>query len=200
MTKEEFLQALRQSLAALPEEEREERLAFLAEAIDDRMEEGMTESEAVALCGSVEEITESVAAEMPLTALVKRAAAPKRHRSAGMILLLVLGSPVWLPVLAAVFALALTLYLVLWVLVLAVWIIEVAVAACALSGVIMAVYYAVQKNLPGAGIMLGAALVAAGLALLLFPAACALTRGLAKGTKSAVLNLKKRILRKEAKA
>ena len=51
MTKKEFLARLRRGLAQLPPEEREERLAFYSEMIDDRMEEGLSEQEAVAsLC------------------------------------------------------------------------------------------------------------------------------------------------------
>jgi uncharacterized membrane protein len=45
MTKQEFLDRLAKKI---PKDEREERLAFYSEMIDDRMEEGMTEAEAVA--------------------------------------------------------------------------------------------------------------------------------------------------------
>ena len=56
MTKQEFLDRLRRSLAGLPLEDAEERLAFYDEMIDDRMEEGLAEEEAVSSFGTPEEI------------------------------------------------------------------------------------------------------------------------------------------------
>ena len=56
MNKQEFLDRLRKGLSGLPQAEREERLLFYSEMIDDRMEEGLTEEEAVAALGSLEEI------------------------------------------------------------------------------------------------------------------------------------------------
>ena len=53
MDKQEFLKKLRQGL---PAEDREERILFYTEMIDDRMEEGYSEEEAVASVGSLDEI------------------------------------------------------------------------------------------------------------------------------------------------
>ena len=47
MNKELFLSSLRESLDGLSGEDIAERLAFYSEAIDDRMEDGLTEEEAV---------------------------------------------------------------------------------------------------------------------------------------------------------
>ena len=47
MTKKEFLAKGRKALSHLPKEELEERLAFYGEMIDDRMEEGLSETDAV---------------------------------------------------------------------------------------------------------------------------------------------------------
>ena len=51
MTKKEFLSALSRGLSKLPRKEREERVNFYAEMIDDRIEEGMPEPDAVASVG-----------------------------------------------------------------------------------------------------------------------------------------------------
>ena len=58
MNKEEFLNALRSALAGLPQEDIEERLAFYSESIDDRVEDGLTEEEAVEAIGTVAEVRE----------------------------------------------------------------------------------------------------------------------------------------------
>lgn len=56
MNKQEFLKELRGRLAGLPEEDIDERLTFYGEMIEDRMEEGLSEAEAVSAIGSVDEI------------------------------------------------------------------------------------------------------------------------------------------------
>ena len=60
MTKKEFLAALRRKLRAVPQAELRERLGFYSEIIDDKMEEGLTEGEAVADVGNVDEIAEQI--------------------------------------------------------------------------------------------------------------------------------------------
>ena len=52
MRKQEFLDRLERLLACLPADQVAESKAFYAEVIDDRMEDGMTEEEAVAAMGS----------------------------------------------------------------------------------------------------------------------------------------------------
>ena len=56
MRKQEFLAKLRKGLSGLPQDDIEERLIFYSEMIEDRKEEGLSEEEAVAAIGSVDEI------------------------------------------------------------------------------------------------------------------------------------------------
>ena len=78
MTKQEFLDRLHRSLAGLPLEDAEERLAFYDEMIDDRMEEGLAEEEAVSSFGAQEEIADQILSEIPLSRLVRERVKPKR--------------------------------------------------------------------------------------------------------------------------
>ena len=82
MTKMVFLLRLQAQLQGLPPQEVEERLHFYGEMIDDRMEEGVSEEEAVAAVGSVEEIVQQILADTPLTALIKEKVRPKRRLTA----------------------------------------------------------------------------------------------------------------------
>ena len=107
MTKEEFKTQLRQRLSGLPQGDIEERISFYEESINDRMEEGMPEEEAVAGIGTMDEIVEQIMSEIPLTRLVRDKVKPKRKFKAWEIVLLVLGSPVWLPLLITGIALML---------------------------------------------------------------------------------------------
>ena len=56
MTKKKFLESLGAELSRLPKREIEECLAFYGEMIDDRMEEGLSEAEAVMAVGDVKKI------------------------------------------------------------------------------------------------------------------------------------------------
>ena len=71
MTKNDFLKELEKGLSGLPKNDISERLDFYGEMIDDRMEEGFTESDAVAACGSVDEIVSQTLNDIPLKKIVK---------------------------------------------------------------------------------------------------------------------------------
>lgn len=118
MNKKDFLAALDRSLTGLPTEDREKSLSFYEEMISDRMEEGETEEEAMAAIGTVEEITAQVLADIPLTRLVRAKVRPGRALKVWEIVLLILGCPLWLPLLLAGAALLLSVYLLLWAVVL----------------------------------------------------------------------------------
>ncbi len=63
MDKKSFLDQLRERLSFLPASELERTLAYYSEIISDRMDNGMSEQEAVAAVGSIDEIVESVSTE-----------------------------------------------------------------------------------------------------------------------------------------
>ena len=198
MDKAEFLDELRRRLSGLPQFDLEERLEFYAEMIDDRMEDGLSEAEAVAGIGSVDAVAEQIMADIPLTRLVKEKAKRVRRLRAWEIVLLVLGSPVWLPVLAAGGAVCLSLYLALWAVLLSFWAADLAFVLGALGGVVGAVLSGLRGSLAAAALMLGAAFVCAGLALVAFAAFLALTKGLLRLTKKLLLGVKRLFIGKEA--
>ena len=120
MNKEEFLNRLREALKGLPAAETEKSALYYAEILDDRMEDGMSEVEAVASLGAPEEVAENLKLELPLGTLV-RSKMSGSGVGAGTVVLLVLGSPVWLPLLLAGLAVALSLAVSLWAIVLSLW-------------------------------------------------------------------------------
>ena len=65
MTRDEFLNRLGELLACLPADQVKETQEFYAEAIADRMEDGMTEAEAVAAMGTPGEVAEATLDELP---------------------------------------------------------------------------------------------------------------------------------------
>ena len=93
MTKQEFLARL---AAKLPKSEREEQLAFYSEMIDDRIEDGLSEEQAVLAVGTAKEIIAQTVAEIPLAKIAKERIKSNRRLKAWEIVLLAFGSPIWL--------------------------------------------------------------------------------------------------------
>ena len=197
MLKQEFLNALRDKLSGLPQADIEERLTFYGEMIDDRMEEGLSEQEAVEAIGPVDEVVSEIVAETPLSKLVKEKIKPKRKMRAWEIILLVLGFPLWFPLLITALVLILVFYIVLWTLVICLWAIEVALWASALACLVGTVgLFITGQPIPAFG-ALGAALILAGLSILLFFACKAATLGTAKLAGKIIHGVKRLFVGKE---
>lgn len=181
----------------MPNEDIDERLSFYSEMIDDRMEEGLSEEEAVAAIGPVDEVISQIIAETPLAKIVKEKIKPKRELKAWEIVLIILGFPLWLPLMTVAFVLILVFYIVLWVLVICLWAIEIALWACALFGVAASIAY-IARGYVGFGIVLiGAGLFLAGLSVFLFVACKAATVGTARFAKKIARGIKRLFLGKE---
>jgi len=197
MNKQEFLAQLRERLSGLPQEDIEERLSFYGEMIDDRMEEGLSEEEAVAAIGLVEEIAAQAVAEIPLAKIARERMRPKRRLSAWEILLLALGSPLWLSLGLAVFAVLFALVLSLWAVVLSLWAVDVSLGACTLGGVLACVLFAAGGNRASGLAVLAAGCVCAGLAIFLFFGCRAATKGFWYFMKKTGVWTKRCLIRKE---
>ncbi len=197
MNKQTFLDELRRGLAGLPQDDIEERIAFYSEMIDDRMEEGLSEEAAIAEIGPVSGVVKQILADTPLTKLVKERIKPKRKTSALQIVLLVLGFPLWFPLLITAFAVLLTVYIVIWSLVIVLWAIFLAFAAGALGCLVGAVLLAVKGRLVEALLGFGGALALAGLSILMFFVCVAASKGMAKLTAKMALFIKSLFVGKE---
>ena len=65
MNKTEFIFELGKRLEGLPKEDIIEKLSFYSEMIDDRIEDGASEEEAIAGLGSPEKVAEEIIADYP---------------------------------------------------------------------------------------------------------------------------------------
>ena len=197
MKKLEFLLQLHDKLSCLPQDDIEERLAFYNEMIDDRMEEGLSEEEAVAGIGTVEQIVTQILADTPLSKLVRKKIKPKKGLKAWETILLAVGSPLWLSLLLAVFAVVFSLYIALWAVVICLWAVFVSLAACTPGGIVSGVVFAATGNaLPGIA-MIGAALACAGLSIFLFYGCKAANKGCIWLTQKIILSIKRCFIKKE---
>lgn len=200
MTKEAYLERIRTRLQSLPPEDRERSLAFYAESIEDRMEDGMSEEEAVASMENPDEAARKIQMAMPLPALVKARVKDRRKMGALEIILLVLGSPIWLSLLLAALVVALSFVLVVWALVLALGAVALALAVSSVAVLASAVYAVFKLGLQAGVLALSAALLLAGLAILTGIATYWAGRGAAALSKAMLRGLKSLLIRKEEQA
>ena len=198
MNKKEFLAALRAGLAGLPEADVQHWLDFYSEIIDDRMEEGMTESEAVADVGCVHDIVTQILSETPLPKLVHAKVKPKRPMKAWEIILLVLGSPVWVPLACAAVLVLLAGYAVLWACIITLYAVDLTAALGGVAGLVGSLLLAPSGELAARVFLLGAGLACLGLAVLLFFVFNQISVWILRLSKKALLALKFRFVQKEA--
>lgn len=198
MKKQEFIDALRKKLSGLPYREVEERLNFYGEMIDDRIEEGIEEADAIADFGSIDEIAEGIIADIPLAKIAKERIKPKRRLKAWEITLIALGSPIWLSLAIAAVAVVLSLYVVLWSVIVSIWAVFVAFAASALGVGVAGGALALVGFAPAGAAMIGAALVCAGLAILSVFGCIAATKGILLLTRKIALGIKNCFIGKES--
>ena len=197
MSKQEFLVQLRKGLSGLPQEDIEERLTFYSEMIDDQMEEGITEEDAVSRIGSVDTIISQIKADIPLAKLVREKITPKKHVKIWEIVLLVLGSPIWLSLLIAALAVILSLYASLWSVVISLWAVFGSLIGCAFGGVVTGIVIACSGNALSGIAMLAAGIICAGLSIFMFYGCKAATKGILILTKKFAVWIKNCFIKKE---
>lgn len=190
MNKQDFLAQLRKGLFGLPQKEIEEHLTFYSEIIDDRMEEGLSEEEAVSEVGSVDKIVAQVVADISLTKIAKERIKSKKRLSAGEIILLALGSPIWISLGIAAFAVIFSLYISLWA-------VFGSLVGCSIGGVLSGVIFTIGGNGTSGIAMLGASIVCAGLTIFMFYGCKAVTDGTLTLTKKVAIWIKKCFIKKE---
>ncbi|MCI5744743.1 MAG: DUF1700 domain-containing protein [Erysipelotrichaceae bacterium] len=137
MTKEAFLNGLKKGLKGLPNNDIEEHIAFYDEMIEDKKEDGISEEEAILQIGSIDDVVKQILSETSFKKLVKEKIKKPSNLRVWEIVLLIIGSPLWITLLLC----ALTFILVLYVLIYTLLIVILAIVlslfvsfiACAIS-------------------------------------------------------------------
>lgn len=198
MKKEEFLSELRNKLNGLPKDDVDNRISFYSEMIDDRIDDGKTEEEAVADIGTVDDVVNDIAKDTPLVKLVKEKVKPKRSLRAWEIVLIVLGFPLWFPLLLVAFILCLVAYILLWVLVIVSYAVELSLIAGAIGGIVIFFAYLFgggEVNL----MVLGTSIMCAGASVLMFFGCVGATKVSIKLSKAIINGIKSSIIKKGRK-
>ena len=197
MNKQEFLTAITYGLGGLPREDVARWVEYYDEILSDRIEDGMSEQDAVAAMGKPGEVVEEIIAQTPIRALVKERVRPRHRLVVWEILLIALGSPIWLSLALSAFAVILSVFAVLWSLVLSVWACEASMLVTGPAGILVAVLKLCTGSPYQAFFLLGCSLAVMGSALLGIPLCKAFTRLMAYCSKKFLLLLKLMLVGRE---
>ena len=207
MTKQEFIDELRERLSKLPLTDTEEQIRFYEEMISDRMEEGLSEEEAIEDIGSIDAIYEQVTKDAPKSHLkldkTKQKVESQRRKK---IIILSSTTIIWVPVLIALASAALgiavslaaviiSLFVTLWALVASAWAVFAAFALSTPLALLIAILNVLNGNILSGIAILGGAMVVAGLAIFTFFGALYATKGSVILTKKSFVGISKLIHR-----
>ena len=211
MTKEQFLSELQNRLSFLPSSEVAPFISYYREMIEDRMEEGMSETDAVAGLGDIGRIVEVIQYEMPVTSLVvssvrektseAKAKAESRWPAWGkglVIALLIIGSPIWVSLLIAGLGLLVGLLAAKLAIIVAVAAVVLAMAVGSVAALVIGCANLFSQ--PAAGIaLIGAGLLGVGLTILAYLLAVIIIKGIIQLIKLLFHWLKGLFVKKEAR-
>lgn len=197
MTKLEFLEELKKGLSGLPQEDIDERIDFYSEMIDDKIEEGILEADAIASIGDAQDIVSQIVAEAPIFKLVKERVKPKTKLKPLEIVVLAVGSPIWVSLLIAFLAVVLSLYISIWAVIISLWAVFVSFVAGGFGGIVGGAVLSLTGNGASGLALMGASLVVLGVGILFFFVCKAATKYFLILTKKTVIWTKNHILRKE---
>lgn len=175
MNKQDFLNELGSRSGHLPQNEIDERINFYAEMIDDYIEDGLSEEEAVQKIGSID----AILGQSPNDNIdsVQKNNYRQKQLSPLTIVLLVLGSPIWLSLLISAFSVILSLYISLWAVIISLWATFAALVGVAFGCLLAGIGFSIGGHVATGIAMVGAGFVCTGLAIFLFNGCKAATKG-----------------------
>lgn len=181
MKKTEFLSQLRQKLSIMPRRDVEKTLEYYSEMIDDYMESGYSQEAAVAKMGSVNDVAAQILANAQ-NSVYEAPYVQKQKKSKSMIVLLILGFPLWFPLLIVAFSVLLVIAIVIGTLAMVVpWSLVISFGASALGLLLATAIVLTGEGIAAAVLVLGTAFVLAALCIFALWAALRLTVLGAKG-------------------
>lgn len=158
MTKSEFTRELKSRISHLPKSERKKILQYYYEMISERMDEGMSEARAIEALGSLDELF----AEYP----------SKKEPSKGVrlrtwhIIMLIIGAPLWISLIAAMLCIIIAFYIVIWALVICFYAVFLALGACGLALILASVLALFYGGAPYFFMLFGCGALLSGLAIM----------------------------------
>ncbi len=194
MNKAEFLAALRSELEKQSVSNIDNMIDYYDEMICDRVEDGMTEEEAINSMDSIASIVREAVLDKTIPTLVKEKVvkshneAKKNGHAVLWIVLAIIGFPVWLPLVCVFATMLVGIFILMWGFVIILFSLLVALIAAALGCLALPFF---SFSVPSIFMCLGSALILGGLAYLLWKPIKGLAMGLVTLIKDLFKSIKK---------
>jgi hypothetical protein len=112
---------------------------------------------------------------------------------------IVVGSPVWFPLMLAAFIVFLSVYVVIWSVIISFWAVFASVVVSSLAGIFLGIMSIVSGRVYWGIAAIGAGLLCAGLSIFIFFGCAVATKGAAHLTKKIVIGIKNSFVKREDK-
>lgn len=196
MNKNQFIEELKKRLKGLSEIDINKSVDYYGELIDDSIEDGMSEEEAIASLGNIDDIATQIVMDTPITKLVKEKVKHRRTLRVWEIILMVLGSPIWLSLGIAVLSVVFSVYISVWAIIVSLLVTVFALFVSAFAFLIAAVWLLFTKAFLQSALFLGVAFVIAGVTILLYLGTYYTAKGIIILTKSLFKSIKRSFAKK----
>lgn len=199
MSKKEFTDELRIRLVEAGVSPVQDLIDFYDEAINDRIESGMSEEDAVLSVESIDTIVENAKLDMPISTLVKTKIidSHKKSKESGngvvWIILAILGFPVWGPLAIAFIAVVFSIFLTFACIIFAIFVTELGIGIGGIGALVGVVFGIYKGVIPFVSVLagIGSGLILIGLSVLLFKPVSLLAKGLVGAMKVFFKGVKK---------
>lgn len=172
MTKKEFIYKLRKGFKNLPKNDIQERLAFYCEMIDDRIEDGLSEKEAIDQISSMDETVSQILKGKSIYQSKKEKNGCEKKYKTWEIILIAIGSPIWLSLLISAFAIIFSLFITLFVSIFAItislWAIFGSTAIVGPCGIIAGIIIICAGNILHGTVLISMGLICIGLSIFFY--------------------------------
>jgi uncharacterized membrane protein len=156
----------------------------------------MSVDEAVAALGDVEQIASLIISETPL--VPKVIAKTKTNNGALNVILLVVLSPIWVPLAIGLAITALSVYLTLWIVIAVLWLTVAILIVSGLLGIVACAFFLFTDSPLSALFIAGSGLVCAGIGIFCFFGVLVASKGLFRLTQLFANKIKSLFVRREA--
>lgn len=170
-----FLEELRIKLSHLPSSEVEKVISFYSESLQDKIEDGMSEEDAVKSFGPTDDIVKAIEDEIPLTTIVRDKVASKTKKGDGsksnkllIFVIIVLTFPIWVTILGLLFGLVVACLAIIFTIPVVIGTLYASLFPIALFGIFLGVIRMLTLSFATGLGYLGVGFVSLGLIFILF--------------------------------
>ncbi len=194
MKKQEFITELRKRLSPLSQCDIDKYSDYYSEMIDDRIEDGLSEEEAVNDLGSFETIVSQLLADTPKKQPAQDFSTNTEKNKLPLwciILIAILTSPIWISIISSAAGAVFSVIIVVFSFVIMLYAVDFAFAACGFVSLIASIPKLVEFDIIQSAFCFGSGLILIGLSIILFFGANWIARKIIQFTKFIIRKISK---------